>query len=143
MHKLTSVMSGVPQRSILGLVSFNIFFNDTNSGIKGTLHSLRPHLEYCIWLWGPQHRKDNSLVEAGLEEGHEDDQRVEAPLLRGQAERAGAAHPGEEKAPGKSYSIFQYLMRTNRTHRDRLQGQMFEQGHSNRTRGNGFKVGSI
>ena len=32
--------------------------------------------------------------------GHEDDQRAGVPLLRGQAEGAGAVQPGEEKAPG-------------------------------------------
>ena len=61
---------------------------------------VRPHLEYCIQLWGPQHRKDmDVLVGVGPEEGHEDDQRAGVPLLRGQAKRVGAVQPGEEKAP--------------------------------------------
>jgi len=33
-------------------------------------------------------------------EGHEDDPRAGAPLLREQAEGVGAVQPGEEKAPG-------------------------------------------
>jgi len=24
---------------------------------------VRPHLESCIWLWSPQHRKDMDLLE--------------------------------------------------------------------------------
>jgi len=38
-----------------------------------------------------------------LEEGREDDQRTGAPPLGGQAERAGALQPEEEKAPGGPY----------------------------------------
>lgn len=38
----------------------------------------------------------------GPEEGHKDDQRTRAPLLSGQAERAGIAQSEEEKALGRS-----------------------------------------
>jgi len=38
------------------------------------------------------------------EEGHKDEQKAGAPALQGQAERAGAVQPGEEKVPGGPYS---------------------------------------
>ncbi|GAB0190918.1 hypothetical protein GRJ2_001557100 [Grus japonensis] len=44
---------------------------------------VRPHLQYCVQLWGPQYRRDIELFGASPEEGHEADQRAGAPLLGG------------------------------------------------------------
>ncbi|PKU45503.1 reverse hypothetical protein [Limosa lapponica baueri] len=41
---------------------------------------VRPHLQYCIHLWGPQHKKDVDLLER-VQEGHKDYQKAGAPLL--------------------------------------------------------------
>ncbi|GAB0177768.1 mitochondrial enolase superfamily member 1 [Grus japonensis] len=42
---------------------------------------VRPHLEYCVQLWGLQYRRDMELLERGPEEGHKADQGDGAPLL--------------------------------------------------------------
>ena len=43
------------------------------------------------------------------DEGHKNDPRDRGPLPQGQAERAGAVQPGEEKALGRLRVAFQYL----------------------------------
>ena len=55
---------------------------------------LRPTLE-------PSAHEGHRAVGVSLE-GDEKDQRAGAPLLQGQAERAGAVQPGEKKAVGRS-----------------------------------------
>ena len=58
---------------------------------------VRPHLEYCIQRWSPPYRRDIDLLQHIQRRATEMIHRME-PLLQGQAERAGALQPGEEKA---------------------------------------------
>ncbi|PKU46926.1 hypothetical protein llap_2761 [Limosa lapponica baueri] len=63
---------------------------------------MRPHLEYCIQLWSPQHNRDVDLLKQV--------QRKDRKMIRGLEHlsyedrlRAGVVQPGEEKALGRPY----------------------------------------
>ncbi|KAJ7395345.1 hypothetical protein BTVI_155870 [Pitangus sulphuratus] len=58
---------------------------------------VRPHLQFCVQLWCPQHRKDTDLLESP-EEAMEMIRRLEHLFLRIHAETVGGVKPGEEKA---------------------------------------------
>ncbi|GAB0195511.1 hypothetical protein GRJ2_002016400 [Grus japonensis] len=64
---------------------------------------MKPHLEYCIQLWGPQYKKDMELLERV--------QRRAMKLIGGLEHlscedrlRVGLVQPGEEKDLGRPYS---------------------------------------
>ncbi|KFQ68067.1 hypothetical protein N335_14098, partial [Phaethon lepturus] len=97
---------------------------------------VRPHLEYCIHLWSPQHRKDMDLVERV--------QRRATKMLRGmenlsyedRLRELGLISLEKRRLRGDLIAAFQYLKWAYRKDGDRL----FSRACCNRTRGNGFKL---
>ncbi|PKU46943.1 glycerol kinase [Limosa lapponica baueri] len=86
---------------ILGCTKRNVA-SRTREGILPLYSSLmRPHLEYFIQLWSPQHRRDVDMLEQA--------QRRAMKMTRGLQhlsceDRLRVVQPGEEKAPGRPYS---------------------------------------
>ncbi|GAB0190791.1 triadin [Grus japonensis] len=93
---------------------------------------VRPHLEYCIQLWGPQHKKDMELLERvqrratkmirGLEHFSYEDKLRQLGLFSLEKRRLWGA--------------FQYLKGAYKKAREGL----FTRAYSDRTRTNGFRL---
>jgi len=58
---------------------------------------LRLHLEYCFQCWASQYKRQEHTG-ASPAQDHNDDERTEASVIRGEAERTGTVQHGKEKA---------------------------------------------
>ncbi|KAK4824143.1 hypothetical protein QYF61_011221 [Mycteria americana] len=137
LRKLQKEASGSKHRAIKESCTWAIETLDSpDAAIKIPPYQLRPHLEYCIQLWGPQHKKGMDLLERvqrkatkmirGLEHLSREDTLTELGLFSLE----------KRWLQGDLTAAFQYLKRAYKKAGEVL----FIRACSDRTRGNGFKL---